>query len=125
MSLYALTLECIGDDQPPPRSRAFADAVVARKRPRVRPDRGVWEIESFDPPRRRGLTCQKDYSGANGIGSRGVMALYLLVPGRLYRVAEPLSWSRADRYYCCVEGGELRRFDDEAAARAWWDGRRA
>lgn len=123
--LYALQIECIGDDQPARGSAAYINAVLRRRAPRDAPVRGVWEVEGFSPRARRLLRCQKDYTRANGVGSRGVMALYMLAPARLYYVAEPLSWSRVDRYYCCVEDGDLRRFGDEAEARAWWELRHA
>ncbi|HXG36538.1 MAG TPA: hypothetical protein VNL15_06190 [Dehalococcoidia bacterium] len=50
-----------------------------------------------------------DYSAANSVGSRGVYRWYMLQYGDIYHVRSPLSWKRADDYYCRVEQGVLVR----------------
>ncbi len=47
--------------------------------------------------------AQRDYSDANGIGSRGIRAYYILDSG-VYEVNERLTWANARRYYIRVEG---------------------
>lgn len=58
-------------------------------------------------PERRFLDGQKDFSEANGIGSRGVYYYYHLLPGRTYEVREILSWTKDRRYFCRVEGDRI------------------
>lgn len=53
------------------------------------------------------LDGQKDFSEANGIGSRGVYYYYHLHPGSVYEVQEILSWTKERRYFCRVDGGKV------------------
>ena len=48
------------------------------------------------------VSCTKDYSDANSIGSRGVYAYYILRDG-VYEVNERLNWKRARRYFIRVQ----------------------
>lgn len=50
---------------------------------------------------------QKDFSEANGIGSRGVYYYYHLHPGAVYEVRELINWTRDRRYFCRVDGGRI------------------
>lgn len=122
-TVYPLRIECIGDDEP--RGEDKIQAIIKGRLRRSAPPRWVDEIVDLQSANRKRLRPQKDYSRANGLGSRGVMALYLLAPGRLYEVCSPESWKRVDRYHCRVEEGKLRRFADEKEVRAWWEGHRA
>lgn len=95
-------IECIGDGGP--RVRQY----------------GVWEITGFGDDgvfSRFPLTPQKSYADANGAGSRGVYAFYLLKPERVYEILEPLSWSRSDHYYAYIEDGQEMRGTMEDAFR--------
>lgn len=66
---------------------------------------------------RRFLPYHKDYSGANRIGSRGIMARYTVEDGRIYEVSSPTSWARVDRYFCRYEGGlQIRMTKEEVVA---------
>jgi hypothetical protein len=44
----------------------------------------------------------RDYSKANGVGSRGVYDYYVLKPGNIYEIIEVLSWKRSRRYYAFI-----------------------
>ena len=54
-----------------------------------------------------------DYSESNSKGTRGVYALYLLVPGKLYEISEPTSWKNTHRYHAIVKNGKLRILSGE------------
>lgn len=49
----------------------------------------------------------KDFSRANGCGTRGVYAEYLLEDGHYYSVKQPLSWTKFLEYYCTVINGNI------------------
>lgn len=66
---------------------------------------GVSEITGIYPSgalRKTPLRCNKDYSKANSVGSRGVYAYYIVQTGRIYEVYEPVSWKRTRHYFCTV-----------------------
>lgn len=48
--------------------------------------------------------AKRDYSGANGSGSRGVMRLYVLEESTVYEVQEPMNWQHAKRWYTVHDG---------------------
>jgi hypothetical protein len=52
-----------------------------------------------------GLT---DFSRANARGSRGIYKIFELEDG-LYEIFEPRGWSRRNRYFAHVKGGDLTR----------------
>lgn len=83
-----IKIECIGDGG------------------RLGPSRyGVSEISGIYPSgglRKVPLRCNKDYSKANSVGSRGVYAYYIVKPGCIYEVHEPVSWKRTKHYFCTV-----------------------
>lgn len=100
-------------------------AMQVRKRPQLRsripvrlwkytygPIRRPWvaRITGISPDgklEREFIEGQKDFSEANGIGSRGVYYYYHLRPGDVYEVQEILSWTKERRYFCRVEGGRV------------------
>lgn len=47
------------------------------------------------------LKAEKDYSEANGTGSRGIMLYYWLEPG-IYEINERLSWKNHRRYFARI-----------------------
>lgn len=51
----------------------------------------------------------KDFTQSNGSGTRGVYAEYILSDGECYHVKQPVTWKRADHFYCTVRNGELVR----------------
>lgn len=53
------------------------------------------------------LGGHKDFSQANGKGSRGVYLYYHLAEGHIYEVRELISWSSDRRYFCAVRDGSL------------------
>jgi hypothetical protein len=63
---------------------------------------------------RRFLPRKKDYRTSNRVGSRGVIAYYVLESGHVYEVSAPLSWHRIDRYFCRVtDDGVIVRLSQE------------
>lgn len=121
--LVALKLEHIGRD---------VDAAFAPYRDVTRmlgvydmikpPSRKPWvaRITGVDQKykfKRDFLDSQVDFSQSNSKGSRGVYLYFYLYDG-VYQVYENLSWSKARKYFCCVETGEVCEID-EAEVRAW------
>jgi len=54
-----------------------------------------------------------DYLRSNTRSSRGVYINFIINSGRVYEVAEPVSWKRTDVYFITVnENGEILRFDN-------------
>lgn len=63
---------------------------------------------------RQFVRCNKDYSKANSVGSRGVYAFYVVESGKVYEVSEPLTWKKTDQYFCTVsDDGEIVRLTIE------------
>ena len=59
---------------------------------------------------RKWVNGDVDYSRANSVGSRGVFRYYPLRSGRIYEVAERLTWKRSTQYFCRVnDAGEIVR----------------
>ncbi|MFA5348517.1 MAG: hypothetical protein WC294_10290 [Methanoregula sp.] len=57
---------------------------------------------------------KNDYSRANSKGTRGIFCYYILESDHIYEVKEPLSWSRAERYFCRVsDDGEIVRITEK------------
>ena len=80
----------------------FADAIRLRiPRP--------WVAEVTNSGGRVFLPYRKDYSRANGSGSRGVMLWYELRDGHTYEVNAQVSWRGWDRYFCRIVGGQIER----------------
>lgn len=74
---------------------------------------GVWEISWGKAVPVRG---DWDYSQANSKGSRGVYIIYILDSGKLYQVAEPVSWKRTRHYFAGVNDfGEIIEMDEKEA----------
>lgn len=64
---------------------------------------------------RRFLQGDTDYTRANSVGSRGVHKYYHLRSGRIYEVAERLTWKRTIQYFCRVDDqGEIVRVERKA-----------
>lgn len=64
--------------------------------------------------KRRFLKGRKDYSHANGVGSRGVYVNYILDSGKIYEVKSPISWKRSERYFCTATNeGEIELLTKE------------
>jgi len=117
----SLVIEAIGDDGD---SLARINATNRRQRYPTRPDgqprKRHWVAEitgrnaddfTYD---RQFLRARRDYRQANGTGSRGVMAHYILETGRVYEVSAPISWKNTDRYFCRVTaGGDIERVSEE------------
>lgn len=55
------------------------------------------------------LSYRRDYSRANGSGSRGVYAVYELDLGRIYEVRERISWGRVTEYHIIAEPDGCRK----------------
>ena len=66
------------------------------------------------------LRGNKDYSGGNEDGSRGVMEWFELAEGQVFEVNAPLSWTEADRYFCRSHRGKAVRMNREELD-AWLD----
>lgn len=69
------------------------------------------EITGFDTKykyQRRFVRGKKDYSTANGNGSRGIYYEWIMDSGHIYEVKEQTSWSKTIRYFCTVsENGNV------------------
>lgn len=50
------------------------------------------------------VSGKKDYANANGAGSRGVFAWFILESGKMYEVKKQTSWKSFDQYFCRVAG---------------------
>jgi hypothetical protein len=87
---------------------------------RLGPDKSptwVAHITGFDEKfgyKREFLRGQRDYTDANSIGSRGIMAYYILKPG-LYQVNERRTWKHVRRYFILAEESEYREISKEEA----------
>ena len=59
---------------------------------------------------------QRDYSGANSRGTRGVMVRFILDDSAIYRVKEPVSWRNCAHYFAAVDadGAVLKMEQQEA-----------
>lgn len=74
---------------------------------------GVWDVTEID---HEYVSGKWDYSQANSKGSRGVYVHYVLETGRLYQVAEPVSWRNSDHYFCIVsDEGDIVKLTQEYA----------
>ena len=88
------------------------------------PPRSSWVAEITGPDEKYGLSREflsgkMDYSKANGKGSRGIFAEYILSPGKIYEVKSQETWSRSRRYFCTVgDDGEIVELDEETACHA-------
>jgi hypothetical protein len=105
-----LNLESIGDDMKEPWRRLMrGDRSLAphqidrllRRGTRLRP---VWVarilgVVADGRPIRRFLRGNKDYSRANGVGSRGVYYSYLLFDGPIYEIQENINWTKTHRAF--------------------------
>lgn len=71
-----------------------------------KPSSWVAEITGINPKHglaREFLSAKRDYSSANSIGSRGIIAEYILTSGMIYEVKEQTSWSNTRRYFCTAD----------------------
>lgn len=102
----ALKLELIGDNI----RMQFEDCINQNSFSKVLlgdfpPDTWVADVTDSD---KKYLTQKRDYSQANGTGSRGVYAWYTLESCRIYEVKERVSWKRTRHYYVRVtEDGDI------------------
>lgn len=112
MVIVTLRLHAIADDLANMAAWARRHPSVAARVPMRhwrylygRPHR-PWVADVTDGDRRF-LRGHKDYSEANGTGSRGVYVYYHLEPGRVYEVNELLDRTTARRYLARVENGHI------------------
>ena len=74
----------------------------------------VAEIVGKDPDyglRREFLSPKMDYTHANKRATRGVIAIYLLSPNKVYDISYPLSAKHTDRYFAAVRDKEIVRLE--------------
>lgn len=111
-------------------ARAYTP-LPARAQPK-NPDMAVLEIELIGNPRqgpvpagvwhivgigkggdldRETLRGFRDYSRANGVGSRRVHQTYFLSAGNIYEVKAPQSWKRFDHYFCHIQNSQIIRMN--------------
>jgi len=99
-----LSLERIGDSQD--RSlREFGRMIHGKAEGFRMP--WVAELTAIHPRfgfARRFLEWNKALEDANGAGSRGVRAIYILETGRVYEVFQRTSWKGSRRFFCRVTG---------------------
>lgn len=125
--MYALKVECIGDDFHD-RMRGYYDCAVM-----LGPGMGEALVGKIPPGwwcaeiigrsgryrwERSFLRGQKDYSEANSVGSRGAYIYYHLEEGKVYEVKAPRTWRKTDRYFVRIEGGEPIEMTD-AEVETW------
>lgn len=95
---------------------AIGDGMIGAKRP------WVARIVACDPVaglERVFLRPAKDYTGANSVGTRGVMLHFILDPGCAYEVFERVSWSRSRRYFCrALPDGGVEEISEGEACRS-------
>lgn len=120
--MYLLKLECIGDNikQMSKFYSAKLDSITPGLGKAVIGDMParyfVAEITGLNDKykfARKFLKSKKDYLKANSIGSRGIYAFYLLENNKIYDIKEPVSWGRAERYYCKIENNKLVKMGEE------------
>lgn len=64
---------------------------------------------------RQFLRGQKDYTHANGIGSRGVILHFIVDEGPIYEINYHTSWKSSRRYFFRVQDGvEIEMTEEEA-----------
>ena len=82
------------------------------------PPRSSWVAEVTGPDEKYGLSRtflrgKINYAHANGIGSRSVMAEYILSQGKIYEVKSQETWTRFRRYFCSVnDAGDIVELDE-------------
>lgn len=77
-------------------------------------DAGVWKIVGVrnDGDLERSLMQGfRDYSGANGVGTRGVKQVYVLSAGPIYEIKAPISWKKIDHYFFRIHCGTQIRMN--------------
>lgn len=62
-------------------------------------------VSTDDKIQRQFMDGQRDYSGTNSTGSRGIFIYYALRPG-LYEINSPETWRRVQRYFARVVDDE-------------------
>lgn len=108
---FVLKIEAIGDNyrararrllkgQPAP-STAMAQTLRLGSRLLTPWVARLTGLDSQNRIQREFLRGQKDWSGANGSGSRGIWLYYFLEPG-LYEINERTSWHKSHRYFARV-----------------------
>lgn len=50
------------------------------------------------------MKFNRDYTDANGVGTRGVYDYYILPPG-IYEILEAVSWKKSRKYYLFIDDG--------------------
>lgn len=103
--------ELVRDTRRVLRSAGVPEREIRRDAPTIRP---VWVAEIAGRSKRYGLARrflkgQRDYEGANSIGSRGILVRYYLQEGGWYEISAPWSWRKIDRYFAEVVGGKIAR----------------
>ena len=117
---YVLKLEAIGDNVTYEASMCRKHGVPYRARRSIDIPRRPWvaRITGYNSRfglHREFLTGQRDYTRANGPGSRGIFLYYFLDDG-LYEVNELVTWSRTRRYFLRVERGQAEEITTQEAA---------
>lgn len=121
--LAVLKLEIIGDNyfsykrdlakgeaRETPRMERYAEMMGRDKtQPWIARITGLDKKYGF---KREFLHGQRDYSGANSIGSRGVYEYFALSDG-LYEVHERATWKRTRRYFIRVQDTEITEVSRE------------
>lgn len=114
MPAAIIKLECIGDGWGlTPETRRLARTLLGPL-----PVSRNWVAEIVGRSGRYGyerqfVTCKKDYTDSNSVGSRGVYAYYIVYDGHYYEVQEPVSWKNSLRYFCTVVDGEVVQITKE------------
>ena len=82
------------------------DGLLLIRQLRARYDVAILHF-SKDGIQKKYLKRQVDYTDANKDGTKGVYIYYILRPGFVYEVLEPVTWKTNIKYFCIVQNGEL------------------
>lgn len=72
-----------------------------------KPPHPYWVAEIIDTHpiykyERKFLPKKLDYTHANSVGSRGIIAEYILESEKVYEVKQQITWKQSRRYFCAV-----------------------
>lgn len=59
------------------------------------------------------LNGVRDYRTSNSVGSRGIVVNYLLDPGLIYEVAQPMTWKSTARFFARIEDSKIIKMTEE------------
>jgi len=113
--MYCLKLEDIGHENNTVNNmllKLIGDTKLFKSRAWVM---AVNHFANGRPMKQSWLNCNYDYTDMNGAGTRGIYKIFILENNILYWVSDPRSWRKTERYFCVVDGFELKKLTAEKA----------